>query len=366
MKRTLLVAALTMVSVTAFAQKARVSALQGADHIVTTRSIFTNPAKATAMADWATFEMGDDSVTASPRAEGGFMRAMWGGKFGFHLGNATATASNRLGAATGIGAVIGAGNQFILPENTFEATYVATEGMKWGASFIHSSSDNKSADAKQSTMGARFGVYEDMWDAYINLGLGSTATGTIVTATGVSADPEAKFTGKTGVTLGGGYNVDTVRYYAKYEMDGFEMKNDTTKETSETTSMTLGFVNSNKADGVDFYYGAAYTSATKDKLKEAATKTEVSRLPFYIGVEADATSWMTIRGSVSQNVLVGSTKVTGGKADSVAHNTTVAAGTAFKFGKVSVDNTLGAATDGDLFRGAANNTFANASLTYMF
>ena len=96
---------------------------------------------------------------------------------------------------------------------------------------------------------------------------------------------------------------------------------------------------------------------------------EQTHLPFIIGVEADAASWLTLRASAKQNVILGSSKVNQGDSTTIKNNTTVALGAGLKFNKFTLDSTLAAgsvpATAGN---GSidANNLMANASLTYMF
>jgi hypothetical protein len=88
-----------------------------------------------------------------------------------------------------------------------------------------------------------------------------------------------------------------------------------------------------------------------------------------IGVEADATSWLVLRASAKQNILVGDTKPNGGVAQTTRNNTTVALGTGIRFNKFMLDATLAAGSvPGSPGTAAINDTslMGNASLTYMF
>ena len=92
-------------------------------------------------------------------------------------------------------------------------------------------------------------------------------------------------------------------------------------------------------------------------------------MPFVIGVEADAASWLVLRASAKQNVILGSSKV--GTADSTTNtnNTTVALGAGLKFNKFMLDSTLVAGSVPSVPGNGtidANNLMANAALTYMF
>ena len=86
-----------------------------------------------------------------------------------------------------------------------------------------------------------------------------------------------------------------------------------------------------------------------------------------MGLEADATSWFVLRTSLTQNVLLATTKISppAGAADTnVDANSTVAAlGGGFKFGKLMLDFAAKAGTSGSLSLAGFGT---NASLTYVF
>jgi hypothetical protein len=122
-----------------------------------------------------------------------------------------------------------------------------------------------------------------------------------------------------------------------------------------------------KSEGVEMFYGVAYNMLTL-KEKVGDSKTETTSLPFTVGLEAEANSWMTLRGSVKQNVLLGSTKTSTagtGDADTIPNNTTVAAGVGFKWGKASLDATLNAGVNGQIDT-SAGNFLTNAAFQYTF
>ena len=90
-------------------------------------------------------------------------------------------------------------------------------------------------------------------------------------------------------------------------------------------------------------------------------------------MEADATSWLTLRGNVHQNVLLGSSKSIAGKKTTIANSTTVDAGATLNFGKLKVDGSVGTtdasrtgtigAKKGVL---ATDNLMSRVGVTYMF
>src|SRR5690606_12991304 len=79
----------------------------------------------------------------------------------------------------------------------------------------------------------------------------------------------------------------------------------------------------------------------KEKDKVANTTEKESKLPLTIGFEADATSWLALRGSIKQVVLVNTEKDNAGKKKSQANTTDVAAGATLNFGKLKVDGMIG-------------------------
>ena len=63
--------------------------------------------------------------------------------------------------------------------------------------------------------------------------------------------------------------------------------------------------------------------------------------PLTLGFEADATSWLVLRGSVSQNVLINKTETKGVSKGTQANQTSVNAGATLNFGKLKVDGSIG-------------------------
>lgn len=394
MKKTLyFFAAMTLAASTAMASKARLSALGNSQVAVDSdiQGIFQNPAYMHYVGDFATFEMGEtpaNPVAASdnaklgavvPNAEGGFINTMGDAKFGAYLGRmSTDTNSYRglasIAVANGL-AGLTPKNGFLEQENPIELFYGAKAGdLNWGASFTFSSSDKKNDtaatdDQKQTAMGMRMGVRTDDWAAYANIGLGSQAT-----------LGDAKYTGKSGATIGGHYMMDTMRVYGIYDMSGAKATNAAASDIfdADYNALTVGFTNAWKNEGNTAFYGIAYKAVNSTYKKVGAAVTAVtgiaddtkqadSALPVTLGAEVAATSWMKLRGSVTQNMLVGSTKTTvagvAGKADTVGHDTTTAAGAGFTWGHNNLDLVMKMGTSAGL---DSTDFGTNASYTYMF
>jgi hypothetical protein len=368
MKKLFVIAALSLASVSAFASKARLQALGNSAHLIDTQTIFTNPADLATMGDWATFEFGNNAMTYTPPSgnainvtgnEGGVVRSHGDSRWGLYLGHHSSTV-----ALSRSNAYWGGVGTMLLEENPFEIFFAQKADVSWGASLFYSNSDKKSTSLKQDTMGLRVGARASVWDAYLNFGLANNAKD----ETAVNADLK----GKTSFKLGGGYYFDTLYVYANYGMSGFKTTvGGTDAADLEGSQAAVGVVDTMKKDGNDFFYGVAYhMDSYKEKVSDK--KSEATYLPVIIGVESEATSWMVLRASVTQNLLLGTVKdeitiVTGAAttdANTWNNSTTVAAGAGLKFNKFTFDGTLAAAGNGGNFN--ANNLLANASMTYMF
>lgn len=363
------IAAISLAATSAMASKARQTALSNTTAITDIQGIFVNPADMHYVGDFATFEMGETPTTtaaglttgATPDAEGGFMRTMGDAKLGFYLGKTSANVNN---LRDSVNTITSAG--FLNHENPVEVFYGAKAGdQNWGLSFSYSNSDKKmdpsitTDDKKSTAMGMRLGVKNDVWGAYANIGLANTAK-----------VGNSEFKGKSGLTLGGHYLMDTMKFIVKQEMAGAKADNGTADtfdyDMSETT---LGFTNAWKSEGSIAFYGLAYKMKAEKMKVPADKKTDTTSMPFTIGAEVLATSWMKLRGSVTQNVLMSKKKIATSPAagtdrdDTLDHNTTTAAGAGFVWGKNNLDVVMTAGTSGTLDTTAFGT---QASYTYMF
>ncbi len=372
-------AAITMAASSAMASKARVSALSSTPAINDTQQIFSNPAQMHYVGDFVTFEMGETpnalskgyklnlltmkSSNATPDAGGGFIMTQGEGKFGFYLGNTSQSLNMLRDLAS---QAVGAADTFLMQENPFDVFYGAKSGdLNWGASVSFSNSDKKSSDEKQQAMGVRFGVKTDEWAAYANVGLGATAE-----------TAGAKYTGKSGAEAGGQYVVDNMKYYGSYATAGASAKTaaGTDAFDLDLNEITVGLTNSWKKDGDLAFYGIAYKISNMNFKKVGSitglvdgTKVDRTELPVMVGAEVAAAPWLTLRGSLTQNVLLGTTKVsvpsTTAKANSTSHNTTTAAGAGFKWGHNNLDVVMTLGTSAGV---NAADFGSQASYTYLF
>lgn len=365
MKKLLVVAALSMAAAPAMASKARLSALGNASHLIDTQTIFVNSADINYLGDFATVEFGTaNNTTGNPHAEGGFVRSSSFGKWGAYLGRQSTTVNDFVDAVNA--AVVGGSgpaNLLLKEQNALDLMY-GTElaGQKWGFGIHYSSAKDEGANAatlgnrKVNTLGASVGVRNDIWNAYLRFGLlGKTETD-------LAAVNSQELEQKGLYDLGFGYWFDTLYVSAKFLTTKGSASGAVATDI-EKTQYSVNVIDNVKVEGGNFFYGASFANT---ELKTDAGKNTAMGLPLIAGIEVDATSWMVLRGSITQTVLLGETKndaTTPEQKTNLLNDTTVAAGAGLKFGKLMLDATLEGSTTGKI---NANTLLANAALTYMF
>lgn len=361
-----IIVAVALAATSAFASKARLRALSNAAHLSDTRDVFAEPDKAVNMGEVVAMEASNNSGSvstpggndaASPNAEGGFVRK-WNDNMamGAWLGNKSSLSAAGLSDA---GASSGSGTSIQNPLNLYFASKAGD--MAWGVGLNYSNYEHKGNKDKASSMGLNVGASTAMWEASLGMGL-----------TGEATDNDAtKYEHKSPMALHGGYWMDTMFLYGDYSMGGGKAKNiasSTTTLDREKTSLQLGVINSHKKDGADFFYGVSYLMTT-DKTKDV-TKSEGTFLPVLIGIEADANSWLVLRASITQNVLLGTNKTTPAAGTStdvtMTDNTVVASGLGMKLGKFTVDGSLAATTTSNGRFGSDTGFLSEVGLSYAF
>jgi hypothetical protein len=373
MKRQLAIAlGLAVVSTSAFASKARLEALgesgNGSMYLEDNRNVFLNPAHLNHHKDWITLEFGettaDEDNETTPRAEGGVFKASGNMAYGVYFGEEADTANDlRSEAGTNI------------PEESNNLTlFVAGDaGLQWGASLLIGSDSQTDAtdgtkvwDSESKSMRARVGVISGNVDAFLNMGLQNEAS--YEETAGGSAKEGYK--GKSSMDLGVTYdmgNMDLMVRYSSIEAEDLET---TGAEVYKATAMFLGAGAVRKLDDkASLNYKVGYNSRKvegNDFTAGAAGEAEITNFSATIGMEVMAKDWLTLRGSISQELLgLGKTKLGDDWEQTNADSTTIAAGASLVFGDLSVDGYLGngTATDGQV---NTDTLMTRASINYMF
>lgn len=370
----------------AFATKARLIALgmdeldnEGSYYIEDSRNIFLNVANINDYADTLIFEWGEDGLfptaggnnndsasydtDASPKAQGGFLKSHENFVYGLYLGNESNTSSLLKILSTAKSAA--PSDDFLdTSDNQVDLFFGSNHnGMDWGLNLVYTKSDFESTDSEDQGYAIRLGAKTEQWNVFVNSSLSGESKRTFSSGT-----ENQEFDGSIGLHIGGGYNVtDEGRVYGYFKSFGWDQKDsartivaDRDVEASFTT-YSLGYGHVMEQDS-----GRLFTDIhmrKRDIEVEFADASKVDELivPLTIGYEAEATSWLTLRGSVRHN-LYGVTKNdnyselnpviaslagnifgsdTSGKKSTIRNSTTVNAGASLTFGSLVVDGVIG-------------------------
>lgn len=349
MKKLTAIAFVCLFAVNAHATKARVASLLGAAHLVDSQTIFTKPNHINDLGQYMTLELGPTADGATePKAEGGIFRKGNDSVWGVYLGHHDAYQA------------LGRGTTHQLQTNPIQAFYGKGN---WGATVGLSNTDRKGTTGKpqEQTFFGGFGM--DMgdleWSANLEL-IGSAKKESTATP-----PVETKYTGAPEVALHASNEMGSNFIYGDVYYGMIKEETGTVSTETKDLGIEIGWIDrSLKTAGRDLYWGAAISHGDRDIGGNHRT---TSQIPVFVGLEYSLTDWATFRGSVRQNLLLGSTKddttTPKTEASSIANNTTVAAGLGLKHNNLSLDGTLSAATTGNV-----NGTafLARAGVLYNF
>lgn len=435
--------AATLVSTSALASQARLLALgmketdnEGLYYVQDSRNIFQNPAWVNAYANTVIVEYGDKGALGSlgtgsaalldsndnPKAHGGVLQKIGDYVFGVYLGNESNTSSllrivgtSAAAAANDVGA--GAANKrpkLLQSADNQLDLYLGSEanGMKWGVNALYAGGKDDARKGKDTSAAIRGGVIADRWDAHLNLSLMSKAEAQEtyqITAAGFNTAVKHEFKGKLGIQVGGSYlATDSLRVFGYMKHFSWEQKDDANIVAAARAS-TGGQLGTVKGDFNSYYLGTTHTHKVSETdtvfttvhLKKTDvnlkfnTKGEVRHMvvPVTLAYEAKATEWLTLRGSIIQNIYgtrdnkglnslnaVANTTIKGVYGDNgkstLPNSTEVNAGMTFTFGNLAVDGLIGATNasrTGTLAASGTNtgtltldNLMSRVGMTYKF
>lgn len=373
-KHVMIAAGLAVLSTSAFASKARMEALGqgtgGSLYLEDTRRIFVNPAHLNNLKNYVVTEWGEAGAadsTNAPNAEGGFFREMGNFAYGLYVGN-TEDAQNsiRKASATGYGGrtTLDLGNAATLKQtDSLDFFFAGDMGVQWGARLHYAKNSSETTgdpsaannfEKSQSAFGLGLGITMGALDVYTNLDLTDKSEGGVAKAD--------KFEADLGLNLGASYTFGGMTAFVDYSKVGaeyaeFQSATSTFTDMTEQTTIAVGVakiheVSSTAVVVFDMRY-AMISGEDKDQTSATVTNTyemDEKKLALTVAFETDATSWLTLRGSVSQNLPVlsaietksnvgGTASATVKKTDS--DTTSVNAGATLSFGKLKVDGTIG-------------------------
>ncbi|MFY7994034.1 MAG: hypothetical protein ACOVP4_12120 [Bacteriovoracaceae bacterium] len=358
---------LAVLAAPAFASKARLQALgentDGSFYINDNRNVFLNSAQVNNHKDLVTMEWGTGGNTEgadnAPNAEGGAFKTYNNMVYGVQLGRALSfnTSADGLGVAA------------FEASNAVDVFVGGDAGFKWGANLTYAASNDKAPGTKKAeaqvldlNLGAIFGDFT----AYVNYG----AMGSTEDKLGTAYDIERS----NAIEVGGTYQLNDYTIFGQYSMVDFEDKK--SKKETEASSYLVGAGRNDKLnDKTTLFTKIQYSQNNSSDNKTKTTDLEVTTVPVVIGLEHDATSWLTVRGSVSQNLWSKSDDSKKKEEKTVANSTNVNAGATLKFGELSFDGVIG--TDSNTTAGvddtnnekgilSTDNLMTRVSMTYKF
>ena len=365
MKKALLIAAALCLTAPAFASKARKASIPDCVACTDVQDVFTNPARMFTFGDLVTAEFGTAGTLAVGQTyetasvpEGGIFRASGNTKWGFYAGH-------RNSVTDLLKLITGWAMSSAVVQNPWTAFYGQKGGnMDWAASFTYfdQKTGTGATEKKNNGMGLRVGATTNAWQAYLGMGL-----------SGKESSGANEIKGNSSYEIGGQYNLsgDSIAYADVITADSSQSGAATTKGTY--SAYILGWENKVKSDAAHVFYGVKYSYAklANDATGAGATTSENTLLPIYLGVEADAASWLALRASVSKAVLIDSQKTTTAGVDNELTGSSPAAlalGASFKWNKVTMDWIVASGAAATSGSGVMSTTGfgTNASLTYSF
>ncbi len=417
--------ALALTSTSAYATKARILALgeEVEDHFFheDSRSIFTNAAYVNDYADMLTLEWGGTAsasggaldTDAAPKAMGGFLRKSGNFVYGAYLGNESNVSSFlRIISSDGNNVTFGDQNSntindgiLLAPADNQIDLFLGSQasGLDWGVNFVYTKGENTgngTYTSEDKAMASRFGVKAKNWDAFANISLASESTTDFVNA-GLN---DVKFDGKLGFQLGGSYLMGNGKFHAAFKKFDWDQSLGTTTTEGGFTRYDVGYGVTHKVNTTDMVFARAYYSKLEVELSYtgAAATLDRSYAPIIIGYEAQATSWLTLRGSITHDILnkveeknlaqftvagsgvdsevrrlqqaaISSYGASGSDGEVSSGDTTVQAGATLTFGNLDIDGFIGlgnvaTSVDKDKNTGSLNldTALTRVGMTYKF
>ena len=374
----------------AFASKARLLALgddkDGSFFIDDFRNMFLNAAyvnnhKDQVFLEWGGTGSSNLDLDNNQKAMGGFLMSSGSLVYGLYVGNESDTDS--LLRQTANPAAVNTVN-FIPTVDNITDFFIGGEasGIKWGANVLYSKNENEANKQEDDRYAVRLGVIKGDLEAFANISLGNEAKD----SDGGTSSTEAKFDGSSGYHVGGAYRIGDFTPYVSFKDGSWDNINNDIKTEGTFTEIKVGVGHTKEITSTMIVFSRLNYFSEDVELKYASlpSSAKITRIPLTFGIEASATSWLTLRGSVSAN-LHGKRKTqnlttpgnattiallraryngsqVGAKDETIQNSTVVSAGATLNFGKLSVDGMIGnAGPDGDA-SGATGNNVGTLSL----
>lgn len=390
MKKHLLIAGLAVLSTGAYATTARLQALgqdtaRGSFFIDDNYNVFRNAAYVNTYKNYIVTEWGDESGTTggNEQLEGGFFREMGAFAYGVYFNNESDTGEAiAQKAANPISGVTFVNHKFATSNNALDLFFGGDMGVQWGARFQYTKSSDKqdktdltavtdAYNAEHEAMNLSLGIMMGDLGAYANIGLKNDYTGSQDNATnnGDASSNGDKLEGAGSMNFGVNYKLGAMKAFADYSTGGQEYTDasDTTfKKEWEGTTINVGVGHTHEVSSTARVFSQiSYYSKTTEVTNATASgdnlEQKITKLPITVGFEADANSWLTLRGSITQALpFLNKTEFTDSDTadsndeDENPATTAFAAGATLNFGKLKLDGVI--TNGGETFGGSTGSS----------
>lgn len=365
----LLTLAIVLSTATAFATRSRVTALGNAPHLIDVAQ--SSPDQLLPLGDSLTIESGVTTNTfatgQNSGAEGWLYKTFGGGKLGLGLGHQDSLVFSARNEIFEIGSGTYAAGIPAVPalapirtqQNPLNVSYsLRLADLNAGFGIIYSNYNDKVTEEKESTMGLQAGVSSSLFYANAKIIVADTWE-----------TPAIEYKGKASFDIKAGYYMGDLSVHGNIVSRGATVS-DATGDLGNlaVTTIDVKVIDTIKSDS-NFFYGVGLNSTTKEE-KESEYKSAALNLPIIIGLETAAASWLTFRGSVTQDVLLSNEKSDLGPAAQTETNpglntTTFAAGVGINFNKITVDGAIMTAGSQNI-DATAGGLLTTVGLTYNF
>ncbi len=399
MKKMAVVAGLAVLSTSAFATRARMEALgqaqaQGSYFMRDSRTIFRNASHINDQKNYIYAELGDSAAAnngtnGNGEAEGGFVKDagkfVYGVMLNFQRDDASAigTVDGDLDGATNTANDA----RFLGEDERIDLFFGGDAGIQWGVNLSYAyqkdenNDDNDGAgtiagnsNSTQSStynyLGLNLGMTMGDIEGWLNMDINEEAEGAIEDGTGAAIIGSENYTseGDFSFQVGFSYAMRDHVLYVEYDKDGKESNLQTGNNDAvdfEETVLTLGVAKMMEVNEKSrwFWDIALRLDEQETTLGQVSRSIDNNDLQFTVGFESDVRSWLTLRGSIQQNVIYsrldtelvdGATATNSNSDDGTQFSTTTAnLGATVTLGDIAVDGVLGVNEDDT----AANSTF---------
>ena len=395
-------ALVAFMSFNVWATKSRMQALGqnslvGSFYIDDTRNVFHNPAEMHKHMDYVIIEWGDRTQqslsglvtgkeTINPKPEGGFFKKMGNLSYGFYLGS-----EKRMDGPINLNyhPAVDSSNFAIDTSNSFDLFFSGDHFLQWGARIHYASNKAKryDMDATHKASGVGLGIALRNLEAWMNYTLADEYEGKQLYSFSEeeqellpSGWEKSKLENDGIMDMGLSYRMMNWTFFGNYDKYAVEIdKNNSYNKTILTVG--AGYIHEISPMARVFmdisFRDEESTNVTYDELDNYTRTVEATlkSLPVKIAFEADATSWLVLRGSVSQP-LSGNKKEkhkfshSGETSETVdpVPSASVAAGATLNFGKLKLDGMIGIDDKSWMGKGSLNheNLLSRVALHYWF